>query len=181
VLYWYEIATFKVDSTFQQKHVKISLIAEPENMEALPNIENQLLNVAETVANYWQPIKTWSQITMIISQNGAVLTATTAMALVAITIVYVIEYRRLKKANTNAYMKISKPNKQIVDAIKETEKQQTPTLKNIMTVYRKMTRRKIELANVLRKLYEIEKIGIIESYIANDCDEPTQAWHTLMK
>src|SRR3990170_557602 len=35
VLYWYESAT--------QKHVKISLIAYPESLEDLPNIENQLV------------------------------------------------------------------------------------------------------------------------------------------
>jgi len=181
VLYWYEIATFKAESAFMQKHVKISLIAEPENMEALPDVQNQLINVAKAIADYWQPIKTWSQITMIISQNGAPLTAATATILICTTILYAIKYRQLKKANTNSFMKLSKPSKQIVNAVAETEKQQTPTLKNIMTVYRKITHRKIEPTYFLGKLYEIEKIGIIESYTANVYDEPTQAWRTLME
>jgi len=113
VLYWYETATFTTNSTAKQEHVKISLIAYPQNMKELPKIENQLTTMAKEIAEYWQPIKTWSQITLLISQNGITLTAATSTILTATIIVYTLERRKQRKANTNAYQKLSEPNRQI--------------------------------------------------------------------
>ena len=180
VLYWFETAIFTINSTLQQKYVKISLIAYAEDTTNLSNIENQLVNIATYISNYWQPIKTWSQITMIISQNGATLAIVTTIVLMGTLILYALETKRQKRANTNAYQKLSKPNKQIVDAIIETEKTMTPTLEAIATTYQKITGKRISKEQLLKRLTEIETTNTIKSYVANRQDEPQQIWKTAL-
>jgi exosortase len=180
VLYWYETATFTVNSTSQQKHVKISLITYPENIEDLPNIENQMIPLARAIANYWQPIKTWSQITMLISKNGAYLTAVMSILLVSIIVLYTFEKRKQIKANLNAYQKLSTPNRQIIDVVRETEETTPPTLNNIVATYQKTVGQPISNEQLLQRLSDLEKTGIIKSTITNKQDEPIQTWKTQM-
>jgi exosortase len=177
VLYWYETAVFAINSTLQQKHMKISLIAYPDDVESLPQIENQLVTLATEISNYWQPAKTWSQITLIISQNGVTLALASSAILMATAILYTFENRRQKRANANAYQKLSKLNKQIVDIIRETEKNDTPTFRKIAEACKKTTKNLNE-EELLQKLIELERTGIIKSQIVNKQDEPIQTWRT---
>ena len=176
VLYWYEYATFNVNSTSQQKHVKISLTAYPEILEDLPNIENQLAALAKEIANYWEPIKTWSQIALLISQNSINLMGITSALLVAIVVLNAFKTKRQRKANANVYQKLSKSDRQIIDGVRETEKQAIPTLNNITTTYQKTIAQSIDRDHILQRLSEMEKAGIIKSSVANKQDEPTQTW-----
>jgi len=178
VLYWYETAIFTVNSTSQQKHVKISLIAYPETPEDLSQIENQLVALATAITSYWQPIKMWSQITMLISENGVTLAAMSSTLIAVMIVLYTLETRRQRKANGNAYQKLSKPNRQIIDTVRETEKRTTPTLDNIATTYQKTTGKQINKKQLLKKLSEIENTGIVKSFVANKQDEPLQVWKT---
>jgi exosortase len=178
VLYWFESATFSVNSTSQQKHVKISLITFPENQENLPSIENQMVTLGTAVASYWEPIKTWSQIALLLSQQGAYLAPTTSTLLIPLAVLYTFQKRKQRKANTIAYQKLSEPNKRIIDTISETEKTTTPTLNAIATTYKNKTSEPLEEQKLLQKLSETEKTGIIKSNIANIHDEPTQVWKT---
>jgi len=178
VLYWFESATFAVNSTSQQKQVKISLISYPENLQELPLSENQQVTLATAIASYWQPIKTWSQIALLLSQNGVHLAATLSALLPAIVVLYALEKRKQRKANVKAYQKLSKPNKQIIDTVIETEKTTTPTLHAIIVTYQDKTEEPIDQQKLLQKLSEAEKTGIIKSEIASIQDEPTQIWKT---
>jgi exosortase len=178
VLYWFESATFSVNSTSQQKHVKISLITFPENQENLPSIENQMVTLGTAVASYWEPIKTWSQIALLLSQQGAYLAPTTSTLLIPLAVLYTFRKRKQIKANTIAYQKLSDPNKLIIDIISETEKTTTSTLNAIATTYKNKTSEPLEEQKLLQKLSETEKTGIIKSNIANIHDEPTQVWKT---
>ena len=180
VLYWYETATFTVNSTSQQKHVKISLIAYPETPEDLSQIENQLVALATAITSYWQPIKMWSQITMLISENGITLAAMSSTLIAAIIVLYTLETRRQRKANAIAHQKLSGPNRQIIDALRVTEKSTTPTLDNVAKTYQKTTDKHLDKKQLLNKLYELEKAGIIKSTITSRQDEPVQIWRTQM-
>jgi exosortase len=180
VLYWYETATFVVNSTSQQKHVKISMIAYPENTENLTAVENQLLTSARTVANNWQPIKTWSPIALFLSLNGNKLVILPIMLLAGIAIFYIYHRRKEKRMNFKIYQKLSKPNQQIIEAIIETQKATKPTLKAIANTYKNRTAKSIEEKKLLYRISEIEKTGIIKSEIANNKDIPTQIWKTHM-
>ena len=70
VLYWFQSSTFAVNSTSQQKYIKISLVTFPQNAEDLPSVENQTMALATTVASYWEPIVKWSQVTLFLSQHS---------------------------------------------------------------------------------------------------------------
>jgi exosortase len=180
VLYWFESAIFAANATSQQKHVKISLITYPENPDDLPLIEKQMVTIGTAIASYWEPIKTWSQIALFLSQQGAYLAPTISALLIPLAILYILQERKQRKANTAAYQKLSNQNKQIIDAVLETEKTTTPTLKAIATTYKNKTTQPIEEQKLLQKLSETEKIGIVKGYIANKHDNPTQIWKTQM-
>jgi len=181
VLYWFETATFTINSTFQQEYVKISLIAYPETIEKLSEIKGQLVSIAQEIVAYWQPIKTWSQITLVISQNGLSLITVTVITLAAIIIVYCIQKKKLRLLNTNAYKKMSKENKQLVNAVKVTEKNLLPVLNNIAITHQKITTKTIRREQLLNQLSELEKTGIINALIYNKNDEPFLIWKAYIE
>ncbi|MEM2704037.1 MAG: exosortase/archaeosortase family protein [Candidatus Bathyarchaeia archaeon] len=179
VLYWFEEGQFTVNQTSQHKYVKISVIAFPDSIEKLPSIETQLTAVARHIVGHWQPIKTWSQIVMLISQSGLTLAAITTAILVAAIFIYILESQKWKKANTNAYNKLSEINKQTVDMVKETEnKGIATTLSKIAENYKEKTGEPITENQLLNMLVEVEKIGIVKRAIANYQDEPIVIWKT---
>jgi exosortase len=180
VLYWYDSATFNVNQTLQQKHVKISLIAYPNNTEELPQIENQLTTLATPIAEYWQPIKIWSPIALTLSQNGAQLATTTTIILIAALLLYGYETRKQKRLSKNAYNKLSEPNKQLINIIQQTQKAVTPTLENIINTYQKTTGQTIDHKQLHQSLTELEKTGVIQSQITNKQDKPIQTWKTKL-
>jgi exosortase/archaeosortase family protein len=174
VLYWFEAAGFMVNSTSQGENVRISLIAIPQSMDELPNVENQLVTLAKAITNYWQPIKTWSQITLIMSRNGVALSTATATTL-AVTIFYFeAETRKRKKASTIAIGKLAVPSREIVKAVQETEK--PATLENISKTLRKSVEPRIATGQLEQRLEELEEAGVINGSISSQNDEPTQTW-----
>jgi hypothetical protein len=97
VLYWFESSMFAANGTSEQKHMKISLITYPERLEELPSIENQTVALATKIASYWEPIVTWSQITLILSQQGLYIGATTSALLLIVTLLYTLEKEERQK------------------------------------------------------------------------------------
>ena len=178
VLYWYETSVFKMNSTIQQKQVKISVIAEPEGPDSLPYVEGQILPVATRIVREWQPIKTWSQIALMISQNGDKLAIAPVAILGAIFVLYLFRISNERKQDTNAYRKLSRTSKQITEAVFETKRKAQPTLENISKTYGKMARKMTNKEKLLRMLSETEKLGIVKQDIASRQDTPVQVWKT---
>jgi len=158
VLYWYETATFTTNTTSQQKHVKISLIAYPKTPEEIPIIENQLLPVAQAIANYWQPIKTWTQIALIFSRNGQTLTLSAATLLAPAIIFYKVQSRRARKNLQKLYHKLSSRDKLLIQKIKE----------------------KSKVNELGERLQQMEQAGIIKRKIVNFNDEPIMVWEKAL-
>jgi len=180
VLYWYENSIFTTNGTSQQKYVEISLIAFPGTPQDVASTENELLPFATAIVNYWQPIKMWTAIAIMLSQNGITLAEITITLLAAIIVFYAFETVKQRRANTAAYQKLSSQNKQIIDAIAETEKATKPTLQAIASTYKIKTGLQIEEKDLLQKLSATEKTGIVESVVANIQDEPTRTWKIRM-
>ena len=180
VLYWYENAIFMTNSTAQQKRVKISLITYPDTPQDITETED-LLPFAVAIAQLWEPIKTWSQIALLLSQQSIYLAAITSTLLTVVTVLYPLERRKQRRTNTKAYQKLSKPNKQIIDIITETGKTKKPTLHAIASTYKNAIGEPIEKEKLLQKFSEAEKTGIIKSEIASIQDEPSQIWKTQMR
>jgi len=176
VLYWFETSTFAINNTAQKKFVKISLIAFPDTPEDMPEIESQLATFAIAIASYWEPIKTWAQITMLISKNGSILAAISTATLASILIIAVADKRKEKKNNANAYQKLSKQDQQIIEAVYQTQQETTPSLSNIATTYTKLAQKSITNEELLEKLNQATLTELIKKEITNQKDEPLLAW-----
>jgi exosortase/archaeosortase family protein len=180
VLYWYENAIFTANGTSQQKYVEISLIAYPNTPQDVATVENELLPFATAIVNYWQPIKMWAAIGITLSSNGITLAEITIALLAAIIVFYTFETMKQRRANARVYQKLSLQNRYIIDTVAETEKTKKPTLQAIADTFRRKIGLQIEEKDLLQKLSETEKTGVIESVTANVQDEPTRAWKTKM-
>ena len=178
VIYWYESAAFTENTTMQRKNVKISVIAYPDKTGDLAQIKPKLEALAKTVIDYWQPIQTWSPMSLAISQNGAQLAGATTIPLGIFIFWYAYEERKQKKINKKAHQKLSDTNKQIINAIDRIKKPNNPTLRNISDRINETNKPKINHETLLNKLLELEKTGLIRRYIANEQDEPIQIWKT---
>jgi exosortase len=176
VLYWYESSIFTIHNATQQKHVKLSLITYPEKPEDVPNIKAQLLPIAKTIANYWQPIKTWALISMILSQQGITLAAATTAALAALVIFRVYKYQKTTTDNRRLYQKLSTSSQQLIDIIKKTQETTIPTLANIRETYEKTIHNTIAAAELEQKIIGLERTEIAKTTITSNGDEPTQTW-----
>jgi exosortase len=176
VLYWFETTTFMVNSTLQEKHVQISLIAYPQTMSELPEIERQLVTLATAITDYWQPIETWSETTLFISQNGIALSTATAIAIALTIIYYEVEARKRKETSLIATGKLTNSSREIVKAVQKSKK--PATLENVAATLQKSTEEKITTEQLEQRLQELEKTGIINSSLYSRNDEPIQTWKT---
>jgi exosortase/archaeosortase family protein len=176
VLYWYETSVFTINDTAEQKQVKISLIAFPETPENTPNIENEILPIAEAIANYWQPIKTWAQISMFISQNGMNVAFTTTALTFATAIVYLYEKRRQERTRTSGYKKLAFRDQQLIDAIRRTQEKNPATVERIKEAYQATSKTESSTEQLEQKLAELSKIGVVKVATDGNRDEPIKAW-----
>jgi exosortase len=176
VLYWYENALFNTGSGSEQKYVKISLIAYAKNPEGVPETEDVLLPFGKAIVNYWQPIKTWSQIALLISQNGIILITVTTALLTTILSYQVIKDREKRKSNLKIYNKLALQQEKLILQATHEASQQKPTANTIASHYQKLTGKTIELGLLIEKLNEAEKVGLIKREITSQEDEPILTW-----
>jgi len=177
ILYWYENALFHSGTSQEQEHVKISLVAFAKTPEDVPIIEEQLLPFGKAIANHWQPIKTWSQIALLISQNGINL-ITIIIALLATVLSYqVIKNLGKKKSKLNLYNKLAlQEERLILKAAYQAAKADKPTGNAIASHYQKLAGKTIEINRLLQKLNQAEETGLIKRDITSREDEPTLIW-----
>jgi len=178
VLYWYETSTFTTNSTSQQKHVKISLIVFPDKTENVQEVEDELLPFGTAIAGYWQPMKTWAQIALLISQNGNTITAFPTAGLILILSFYILNERKEKKTNTKAYEKLLEKDKKILQAIKQANQNHKGTTQEITSAYEKLNEEKINLEALHEKLSSLEEVGLTKQTITNENDQPILKWKT---
>ncbi len=180
VLYWFDISTFDINSTMQFKHIEASLVVSMMDstraLQQLPKIENQLTTMATDIENYWQPIKTWLPVYFVLSRNGMELVSLAGALFLATLFLYGWENRKQKQINRKVYSKLSGPNKQIVDTVRETAKKGIATLDNITDTYSKKTAKTVDKTALLQQLTELENTGVIKRTITNIQDEARQTW-----
>ena len=178
VLYWYENALFEINSTSQQEYVKIALIIMPENAENIQEIEDKMLPFAKAIVNHWQPIKTWSQIAITLSQNGPTLIAITTLTLATLATAWIIQQQIQKKTNKKAYQKLSEEDKKILQAVQKAQQNHNATTNQIAATYKQATGKNIELDILNEKLNNAKEIGLLKQTIANENDQPILKWKT---
>jgi exosortase len=180
VLYWYENSIFTIGNTTQTKRVKISLITYPNSPQSITLAED-LLPFATSMAQYWEPIKMWSEIALFLSQESIYLVAATFAMLLIVFILYIGQKKRQLRANAKAYQKLSASTRNIIDLVAETEKTTKPTLHAIASTYEDRIGDSVDSEELLQKLSEAEKTGIIRSEIASVYDEPTKVWKSQLR
>lgn len=179
VLYWYETANIMINGTTQQKHVKMSVIMYPQSPEKVSETESQLLPIATAISNYWQPIKTWTTIALMISQNGLVLSTATSTLLVALILYWALLNRQEKLSLLKLYEKLPKQSQLLVQAVDNAEKMGKPTTIEIANELQKLTGTS-NSENLAEKLQEAENAGLIEEKIVNLDDSPAIHWKSRL-
>jgi hypothetical protein len=180
VLYWYQSATFTVNGTSEQKQAKISLVMYPQSTADVPQAEKTLLAVAKASNNYWQPIKTWTTISLIISQNGLVLSMIAVAMLIALLIFNVIFNRNHKSSLLKMYYKLPKQNQLLVTAVANAQKHGNPTTKGIANELEKLTNTQTDRESLKEQLQSAENEGLIEKTLVNREDRASFAWRNLL-
>lgn len=181
VLYWFETTIFSTNATLEQKHVKIGLIVYPVEIEDLQEIERQLIAFGIAIADYWQPLKTWSPIALLMSQNGAYLVTLSATTLGCILVVNVISNKSEKRTNRKALKKLSTHDQRILEAIRQTQKRTIPSTSNVTLTFSALNGENLDNMNSLElipKLDSLKQVGIIKKEIISQQDEPIQVWKT---
>jgi len=180
VLYWYETATFNTNGTAQTKSVMISLVMYPSSTQNISTAENQELPIALAINNYWQPIKTWTTIALVLSQNGLEFSAGATAIFVLIIFYSLYLNRRQKISLLTLYRKLPTQNQLLIKAIDNIKDKQSITTQAITSEFQKISPEPVSETLVLERLSEAENAGLIKKVIVNREDKPFLIWKNQM-
>jgi exosortase/archaeosortase family protein len=180
VLYWYETATFNVNNQTQQKQVKISLVVYPKSSDEVVKSEALLLPIAKAVNDYWAPIKTWTAIALIISQNGLELSAVSIVLVVVLLFYEAFLSFKEKISLLTLYNKLPMQKQRLIKAVANAEKQGNPTTQGITDELNKQADTLTKTEQLAEELEEAEKVGLIQKILVNKEDKPAYTWKTLL-
>jgi hypothetical protein len=149
----------------------------PNSSEGVQQDELQLQKFAEVVCAYWEPIKTWTPVALLLSQDANILAAATLVGLAfALSASYFLNFRR----NTYkiAYSKISEEDKKVLLALSTTQRSTMSTVGNIAATYRKLNGQEIEETALASRLEGLARAGLAYQDVTNIVDNPVYQWKT---
>ena len=153
----------------------------PQSPSEVPQAENVLLEVAKEVNDYWQPIKTWTTISLTMSQNGLTLFAVSITLLFALLIYKEFLNLKGKSSSLKLYGKLPKQNQMIVKAVANAQKKGNPTTEGIANELEKLTNAKIDRASFYEDLQHVENDGLIEKVLTNREDRASIFWRSRLR
>jgi len=174
-LYWYEKTLFNTGLTVEQRYVRFSLIALTENSADYPRLEEELLPFANSIATYWEPIKSKA----LISIGVPILQSMLLIAICFILIMKITQYTRDQRKrgnNLKIFERFASSNEKLVfQTIQSiTAENKVLTTQAIASALKKnRCMQSNELMNVLDRLVEY---GLIKRDIANVKDNPVLIW-----
>ena len=176
-LYWYQKALFKTGLTVEPKYVRISLIILNETPNDSPQLKQKLVNMGQSIAAYWEPLKAQSLVSLGIPTMQVLLGSTILFAIFLQTTQYTRERRR-KTTNLKIFGKLaSRKEKLLYQTIKElSQKTKETTTQNIASAFEKATDKTVELNELIDMLNTLERHKIIKADIINILDEPKLVW-----
>jgi hypothetical protein len=175
-LYWYESTVFTIANSSRQLYVELSLITNTENYTAS---EQQIEPMALAIAQYWQPTKTLDQIALFLSQNSFILGALSVALSAIVATASLYERRAEKRKNSDALRKLSRGNQQLMNAVATC--QGVSSFDNVRKTYKAESDQPVSKEELRKELEALEKIGLINSRIANIDDSPIRVWKTKTK
>jgi len=179
VIYWYEKSLFIVNSTVEEKFVKITLMSVIDDLSDRPAMEEeQLLPIAGEIVRYWQPVKQWSQIVLTFAIYRNELFTVMLISVVALISSRIVRSYLNKKSLYHVYSKItSETDKQILKAASQTK---IPTAEQIASTYHEISGKNMKLGELIEKLGQAEQAGLIKREVLNFEDNPLLVWRTTI-
>jgi exosortase len=180
VCYWRETLTLTTNTTSERSNVQISLIIYPNSTQPdeIQQVEATLQTFGENVANYWEPLKTWVPIALLLSQNANILATIFTAGLILLIPVAALKQIQKQGSRKNIYFKLSDQDKKIYNSLKQTQKNILPTTKNIQNAYQTVYQENIEENLLIEKLTQLAEDGMIMETIKKVDDEPVKVWVT---
>ena len=139
-----------------------------------------MLTLAEAVSSYWQGVSIWSGVMIIETKYGVSVAVGLILFLLIVTLfLYYSSKVRQIKENRLTYSKLSQRNKEFLDAVRRLERRSYLTFERITAYFQNEIGEEIRTNELIEKLSEMEKIGLLKSSIMNKEDNPKKTWKTL--
>jgi exosortase len=176
-LYWYERALFNTGLTVEPRYVRLSLIALTENPADYPRLEEELLPFANSIAEYWEPVKSKA----LISLGVPILQSMLVIAICFVVIAKVARYtrdQRKRSDNLKIFERFASPNEKLVfQTIRSlSEENKALTTQAVASALEKNTGKRMQSNELMNVLSRLEEHGLIRRDIANVKDEPVLIW-----
>jgi len=178
-LYWYQQALFKTGLTIEPKYTRISLIILTTNQTNRPILEHKLLNMGQSIAAYWEPLKARSLVSLGIPAMQALLASVLFLALFTQVGQYTREWRR-KTTNLKIFEKLASPEEKLLyQTIKGLgQKTDETTTQNIASAIEEVTGKVTKTGKLAQMLNHLEKNKIIDAEVTSIEDQPRLVWKT---
>lgn len=178
-LYWYEQAPFNTGLTVQQKYFRISLIILLDNQTGIKQYEDELLPMAQSIASYWEPLKSQNLVALGIPALQVLLIASALIIIVTETTEYTNEQRK-KDNNASIFDNFATAKeKTVLQTIQElTQKTKITHTEDISRAIQEKTGKPPEPDELLSILDNLEQYGFIKKNLRTAHGRPTLTWKT---
>lgn len=176
-LYWYQQALFKTGLTVEPRYTRTNLLILTKNPNESPKLIEELKNMGQSIATYWEPLRAQSLISIGIPIQQFLLGSVVIAGIFLQTSQYALEQRR-KRTNQKIFETLATPNEKLLYQAMKNLSQETKetTIQNIASAYEKTTGKTIKLNELTDMLSRLEKNEIIKADIINIQDQPTLVW-----
>jgi hypothetical protein len=178
ILYWYNESVYKTDSGYQKKWSMTSIIGYTSDPNNYKSVESAILPIAQSVAEYQQPINTWSWLALAIGENSTPLISVIGGILLGGAIFWIYNRYRDKNNFKTMMSHVSGPEEiHILEALRSL-KHNTANGSSIQQRYEELSGKTIDIDRLQQKLLEAQKVGLIIQDFDNDVTEPHFIWKT---
>jgi len=176
VVYWRETLAFTSNNETRQKSVEVSLSIYPNHPEQITQSEDALQKLAESIAAYWEPLRTWTPVALLLSKNANILAASSTAALALVIPAEVLKKRNRKAGRKAAYSKIADGDKSILAALSQLQRKNLSTPDNLKQSCQTLNNLDIDEHALEMRLQELSRIGLAYQEIRNVDDDPVLVW-----
>jgi exosortase len=176
-LYWYQQALFNTGLTIEPKYTRISLIILTTNQTDYPVLEGKLLDMGQSIAAYWEPLKTRSLFSLGVPTMQILLASVLFLAIFTQIGQHTREWRR-KTTNLKIFDKLASPDEKLLyKTISELrQKTRETTTQNIASAINEATGKVTETSKLTQMLDHLEKNQIINAEITSVENQPRLVW-----
>ncbi len=179
VLYWYTASLFRTAEGFQEKYVKISVIEYPVDPSYYPVAESEIYPIALEVAKFWEPTNEWTNIELLLAENGTKLIMLLLTALSGLAAYLIFLKRAKRKKITTLISYIEDPLECHILEMVSLKERAIITIPFIKNKLKDVLNDDINDTIISEILSQAKKTGLIRRKIVNINDEPYWTWTLL--